>query len=124
LSTPQEMHWPYKHFFLCHSSSFGFSQTIICHIFVVPLYTLDEETHVDWLEWKQAYEHRHSHSSLWWNEDFTLILFRPNCNSSIPTSYMQQHVFHSFIGFTKNGLSASNIHSPIICFGCVALNLK
>jgi hypothetical protein len=97
------MHWPYKHFFLCHFFSSSFSQTIICHIFLVPLYTLDEASHVDWLECKQTYEHRHSHSSLWWSEDFTFILFKPNCNSSIPTWYMQQHVFHSFIGFTKNG---------------------
>jgi hypothetical protein len=83
--TLQELHWTYKHFFLCHPSSSRFSYTIMCLIFVMPLYTLDEAPHVDYYhEDKEMNTYIHIHH---WNEVRILPSYCSNPIAIHPTQH-------------------------------------
>ena len=52
------------------------------------------------------------------------MLFMATLSSSIFTWQMQQYVFRSFIGFTKNGFKYSKLPCPTWIPGYVSLNLR
>jgi hypothetical protein len=78
------LHWPYKHFFLCHSSSSSFSHTIVCHIFVMHLYTLDENMWIGYHENKQMNNYIRIHH---WNQVRILPSYCSNPVAIHPTQH-------------------------------------